>query len=209
MEQACRSFIEQLHRSGVELRVGHEATSEELEALGPDAVIMATGSRPIIPEISGLKAPATAEEILTGTCEVGERVLVRGGGMVGIEVAEFLAGQGKQVVMVTMMEQVASDMDPVGRVLAMKRLHDLPVEIHVETELVRIEEDRTVIKDREGQRDLGRFDTVVVAVGNRSFDPMSETLRKKGITVLVAGDAATPARLYDAVSSGRAAALAI
>jgi len=203
------SMIARVERSGIEIRLGDEATLDKLVALEPDVVMLATGSRPALPEVPGLDGPVTGEDVLASSCEIGDRVLILGGGMVGMEVAEFLAGKGRQCAVVEVLDEVGKDMVPINRKLMMKRLESLPVEIHTGTGLVRVD-GRDVVVERGGeQRVLGKFDDVVIAVGNQSFDPLSEALRKEGIHVEVIGDAEKPARVYDAVDSGHKAAMAV
>lgn len=209
MDRPLRSLVEQVERSGIEVRLGQEATRRTLEELGPDAVILATGSRPVVPEIPGLDEPITAGQVLLGTREAGERVLVLGGGMVGVEVAEFLARRGSQVVVVEVLEEIAHDMDPVSRKMMSKRLASLPVELHAKTRLLRLEDGLAFVEQRGGERELGRFDGVVVATGSHPFDPLSGELREAGFAVTVVGDAETPGRIYDAVGSGHRAGMAV
>ena len=209
MEKPLRSMVAQVERSGIEVHLGEEATRDKLEALNPDAVVIATGSRPVIPNIPGLDDPFTGEEILTGIREAGNRVLVLGGGMVGVEIAEFLAKRGKQVVVVEILEEVARDMDPISRKLILKRLEALPVELHTTTELVSINDGRVLINYRGDQRELGQFDTVVVATGNRSFNPLADQLQGAEFTVKVVGDADKPGTIYEAVHSGHKAGMTV
>jgi NADPH-dependent 2,4-dienoyl-CoA reductase/sulfur reductase-like enzyme len=209
MERPFRSLVGQVLRSGIDIQLEQEATLEKLKSLGPDAVVVATGSRPATPDIPGLNGAITGEEVLTGTREVGDRVLVLGGGMIGVEVAEFMAMRNKKVAVVEILDEVAQDMDPVGRKLMLKRLAVLPVELHTATELVRIEDKRAFVRHAGEESELGRFDTVVVATGNRPFDHLSEELVEAGFPVIVAGDAGSPGKVYDAVTSGHRAAMSV
>ena len=209
MEKPLRSMVAQVERSGIEIHLGEETTRDKLEALNPDTVVIATGSRPAIPNIPGLLNPITGEEILTGIREAGNRVLVLGGGMVGVEVAEFLAKRGKQVAVVEILEEIARDMDPISRKLLLKRLEALPVELHTTTELLRIKDGRAFIDYRGDQRELGQFDTVIVATGNHSFDPLSDQLQGVEFAIKVVGDAEKPGTIYDAVSSGHKAGMTV
>jgi NADPH-dependent 2,4-dienoyl-CoA reductase/sulfur reductase-like enzyme len=104
MRYPLRSLVTQVLRSGIDIQMEQEATCDKLENLAPDAVIMATGSRPSIPDIPGLDDPITGEEILTGSRQAGDRVLVVGGGMIGMEVAEYLAKRDRHVVVVEILE---------------------------------------------------------------------------------------------------------
>ena len=66
MERPLRSLIRAVQGAGIDVRTGFDATVDAVEALEPDRVIVATGSRPMIPPIPGLDDPLTAEEVLTG-----------------------------------------------------------------------------------------------------------------------------------------------
>ncbi len=209
IERSLRSMISQVEGAAVELRLGREATVDDIKALLPEVVIVATGSRPAIPDVPGLDEPLSAEELLSRARLVGTRVLVLGGGMVGIEVAEYLVRQQRRCAVVETLAEVAGDMSPLNRKLVMKRLASLPVEIHTETELVRMEGRRAIVRSKGNERMLGFFDSVVVAVGRRSHDPLSEDLRAQGLDVRVVGDAEKPARVVDAVCSGHEAAVGI
>ena len=90
-----------------------------------------------------------------------------------------------------------------------KRLASLPVTIHTRTAVVRFEGKLAFAKHLGEEREIGLFDSVVVAVGNQSFAPLSEALSENGATVLVVGDAKRPAQVGDAVTSGHRAAARI
>jgi len=81
------------------------------------------------------------------------------------------------------------------------------VEIHTLTRLLRFEEGEAHIRDETTgeERTLGRFDSILVAVGHRSHDPLSGALREAGLEVEVVGDARTPGQVWDATQGGRAA----
>jgi len=209
MEMPLRSMVAQVERSGIEIRLAEEVTRDMLVALAPDAVIVATGSRPTIPPILGVDHPITAEQILTGTREAGDRVLVLGGGMIGVEVAEFLAKRGKHVAVVEILEEVAHDMDPISRKLMLNRLSGLPVELHTKTELVGMVNGRVYADHQGDERELGQFDTVIVATGNHSFDPLSGQLQGAAFTIKVVGDAEKLGTIYDAVHSGHEAGITV
>jgi len=209
LEKPLHSLIAQVERSGVELHVGREATADEISTLKPDSVIIATGASPAVPNIPGLEHRVSVEDILTGASEAGERVLVLGGGMVGMEVAEFLAVRGKHVEVVEILDEAAQDMDPISRKMMLKRLASLPVEVHTRTELLRIDNSRIFVRHEGQDRELDRVDTIVVATGNRPYDPLSKTLGASGVNVTLVGDAQEPGNIFGAVASGHEAAMAV
>jgi len=207
MDRPFRSLVRAVERSGVEIRLGVEATIEDISELNPQKVVIATGSRAIIPDIPGLEDPLTAEEVLTGSRDVGRRVLILGGGLVGIELAEQLAGTGREIAVVELLDDVARDMEAITRTMTLKRLQSLPVEMHTRTRLLRFVRGEARVRDETtgNERTLGHFDSVLVAVGHTSNDPLSAALREAGIAVEVVGDARAPGQVWDATQDGRAA----
>jgi pyruvate/2-oxoglutarate dehydrogenase complex dihydrolipoamide dehydrogenase (E3) component len=207
MERPFRSLVRAVESSGVDLRIGTEPTPEDIAELHPQKVVIATGSRPVIPDIPGLEDPLTAEEVLIGSRDVGHRVLILGGGLVGIELAEQLAVSDHEIVVVELLEDVARDMEAITRKMTLTRLQGLPVEVHTRTRLLSLEDGEALVRDEStgGERSLGSFDSVLVAVGNRSYDPFSAALQETGLEVEVVGDAREPGQIWDAIQDGRAA----
>lgn len=204
MEKTYAALIRRARHEGVELRTGVTADVDTVAALEPDEVVIATGSKAARIPVPGLQNAFTGVDILGGTAKPGKRALVVGGGLVGLEVAEFLAEHGVETVVVEMLDEVARDMEPVTRKLTMKRMEQLPVTIHKSTRVARVEEGEAFVQ-REGSdanESLGAFDTFVVAVGNRPVDELSASLRERGLSVHVAGDAAKPGQVWDATQAG-------
>lgn len=199
----------QVNRSGIEVVQGEDATVEGIRALEPDAIIIATGSRPIIPDIPGLDACVTVEEVLTRKQEVGQRVLILGGGMMGLEVAEFLASRGKECTVIEALDEVARDMDPISRKMLLKRLDALPVEILKGCKLVRLEDGRPHMSVNGDHLELEPFASVVVTTGSSPRNILPENLGRAGFKVSVVGDAAKPGNIHYAVKSGHRAAMSI
>ena len=204
MEKPLRSLVAQVERSGIDLRVGEEATRSEIERLSPDVLIIATGSRSSVPSIAGLHNPIPADEVFRGPGDVGQKVLVLGGGMVGMEVSELLAKSGRQIVVIELLEEVGNDMDPVSRKMMLSRLSSLPVEIHTTTELVAFENEQAIVGHQGTRRELGKFDSVIIATGSQPFDPLSKELGGTGVEIHVIGDAIKTGNVSDAIGSGYA-----
>lgn len=201
MGRPLNSLIQLASRSGAEVRTGVRATAELVETLEPDVVVLATGASPTTIPVAGLEGALTGEEVLTPTTDTGDNVLVVGGGMVGIEVAEFLAVQGKSVTVVEMLNEIARDMEPITRKLTLNRLQGLPIKILTETVVETVNADRAVVRGPDGERELGPFDSLVVAVGTRSNAELAEPLLDRGLEVHVVGDAAELKQIIGAVHS--------
>jgi NADPH-dependent 2,4-dienoyl-CoA reductase/sulfur reductase-like enzyme len=207
MQRPFLALVRAVERSGVDVRTGFEATAEKIKELHPARIIVATGSRPIVPSIPGLDDALTAEQVLSGGRAVGRRVLILGGGLVGVEMAEHLARQQRTVVVVELLDDVARDMEAISRKMILKRLESLSVQIHKGTRLVRMKggEAHVTVGDSGEESSIGRFDSVLVSVGHQPHDPLSTDLRSAGIAVEVLGDAREPRQIFDATQAGRRA----
>ncbi len=93
---AVADMINNLEASGVRIISGKEATPAFIEQSAPDAVVIATGSRPVFPDIEGIDKDKVvhARDILSGEASAGDRVVIVGGNAVGLETALYLAYQG-------------------------------------------------------------------------------------------------------------------
>ena len=102
-------------------------------------------------------------------------------------------------------------MEAISRKMTLKRLQSLPVEIHMQTRLLSLEGGEVRVHDESTgeERSLGRFNSVIVAVGHRSHDPLSAALRQAGLEVEVVGDARAPGQVWDATQGGHDAITAL
>jgi 2,4-dienoyl-CoA reductase-like NADH-dependent reductase (Old Yellow Enzyme family)/thioredoxin reductase len=201
MARPLRSLIARARQSGAEIETGLEATVERIASLEPDVVVLATGARPASVEIRGLATALTGNDVLMGRSETGDNVLIVGGGTVGIEVAESLAGLGKTVTVVEILREIARDMEPLTRKMTIHRLGQLPVAILTGTVLERFRDGTATVKGPDGARELGPFDSVVVAVGTEPNDALAEPLRARGLDVRVVGAVAGRHQIMGAVGS--------
>ena len=98
-----------LERAGVEVRLNTPATAELARALEPDVILAALGARPVKPGIPGIDGPNVmgAEEAYVAPERVGQRAVILGGGLVGIELAIFLSGLGRRVTVLEMMDALS------------------------------------------------------------------------------------------------------
>ncbi len=201
MGKPFSSLLRLASLSGAEIKTGVEATAELVASLDPDVVVLAAGARPAMIPIAGLEEALTGNDVLTRRVDPGQNVLIVGGGMVGIEVAEFLASTGTTVTVVELLDDIARDMEPLTRKMTLNRLQKLPVEILTQTVLERAHGGRVTVRSPDGARELGPFDSMVVAVGTRPNDELVEPLRADGLDVHVVGDARERNQIMGAVQS--------
>lgn len=193
----------QVQKSGVQVKLRQEVTPESVAKAKPDAVVVATGAVPLIPNIPGVKGKnvALASEILTGEKPAGERVIIMGGGMVGCETAEFLIQKGKKVTIVEMLEEVGADMAIIPRALIQDRLAEAGVKVETSAKVEEITA-KGVRAIRNGSPVTFEADTVVAAVGMKPVTGLAESLKDKAPEVYAIGDCVKPQKIVDAIAEG-------
>lgn len=205
-----RYLSTQLQKLNVDIRLNTEFTVETLAHESPDAVIVAAGASPIIPDIPGIagKNVATALEVLAGSKNVGQNVAVVGGGAIGCETAEFLQLSGKQVTILEMLDGIGKDISQWNRWVVLDRLSN---RVSVETG-VKVEEisEKGIKATKAGKYpQFYEVDSAVIAVGMRSVDNIANDIEGKVTSLHVVGDCAKLGKIRDAIAGGFQAAAEI
>jgi len=194
----------------VQVKLSAPVEAKTIDEEKPDVVILATGGTPIIPDIPGAhgKNVVTAEEVLTGQKEVGEAVIIAGGGMVGCETSEFLAQRGKTVTVVEMLGRMAADVGAGYRPFFLARLRATGMKMETN---VKVEEitDQGVRVSRDGASEFIGGDTVVLALGYRPNKQLAEGLGGRVAELYSVGDCAKPRTTKEAIEEGFRAGLEI
>lgn len=197
------SLVARTQKAGVEIRLGTEVNFGIVEQAKPDAVVMATGARPIIPHMPGARGNnvVTAVEVLTGQKEVGETAIVIGGGMVGCETAEFLAQQGKKVSIVEMLPRIGNDIVATNRPFTLARLRKAGIRMDTNA---RVEEitNKGVRVSRDGVSDFLGGDTVVLAVGFTANNELAQKLEGRVAALYSVGDCVQARMIREAIEKG-------
>jgi 2,4-dienoyl-CoA reductase (NADPH2) len=91
--ETLRYFRARLANSSIRLHAGHRVSASELAQSGYDAVVLASGVRPRLPDIPGIGHPKVLryDEVLSGARVPGRRVAIIGAGGIGFDVAEYLS----------------------------------------------------------------------------------------------------------------------
>ena len=131
----------QVRKLPVELRLGQCATADDVLALQPDAVVVASGSRPRQPAIPGADLPyvVPVDDVLTGHHQVSGRAVLldEDGHLRGASTADFLSAR-HHVTIVTRLWTVGEDIDPTLKPVYYERLLKQGVTMMPHTEAVAI-----------------------------------------------------------------------
>jgi len=196
-------LVSQMIGLGIEVHVGRPVTREAVSEIRPDAVIVATGSIPVIPDIRGVQGTnvSLAVDVLAGKKAVGEMVVVIGGGQIGCETADFLAATRKQVTIVEILNDVAIDMGPLARIPLLKRLRERGVKVYTNTTVHEISE-RGVSAEADGKMISLEAESIILATGSKSNGELARQLAKEIGELYVIGDCVEPRKVHDAIHEG-------
>lgn len=197
-------------RAGVHFKMNTEATKALIEKENPYAVIIATGSTPLVPPIPGLKGDnvIVVNDYYKEKDKETDHVVVFGGGLAGCECAIHLGMEGKHVELVEMRDQLAVDANIRHRPLLLAQI-DKYVKAHTGLKGLEVTSNGILCEDKDGNKVTIEGTTVICALGQRSTTKTVEELQDTAPFVRVIGDAAKVSTITNAVYWGYHAALDI
>ncbi len=177
-------YRRELTKYPITVKLNTEVT--DLEALGADEIIVATGSVANRLPVPGADKGIQAIDFLLGKAEVGENVTIIGGGLTGCEIAYELYLQGKKPTIVEMQNDLIAVK---GVCLANSSyLRDFfaanKVPVHLETRLTGIQDGSVTVAHADGSQEKIACDSVILSTGYRSAP-----LAPKSKNVHIVGDA--------------------
>jgi 2,4-dienoyl-CoA reductase-like NADH-dependent reductase (Old Yellow Enzyme family)/thioredoxin reductase len=198
----------QAKKMGVILKTGTEVREGMISEGKPEVVILASGGEPIRPDLPGIDLPLVCQawRVLVGMVPPGKNVVVIGGGLVGMETADFLCQRGSQVILVEVLKR-----SPVLKItshgyMLHTRLKEAGCRLLFNTAVKKIEESSvTVLIDEKEEMNLPA-DQIVLAVGFKSCNDLKEILQTNKIRHFIIGDAIEPRRIIEATEEGARAA---
>lgn len=204
-----RNYISLCEQTGVNIVMNTEVTEALIQKESPDAVIIATGSDPLVLPIPGISECGILHggDVLDGKVKCGEKVLVVGGGMVGCELAAFLGEAEHEVAVIELRDKVGADVISEHRKYLMKDFEDYNIKTVTGAKVSQFHKDGvsyTLADGTEGR--LEGYDSVVLAMGYRNHNPFAETCEKLAKEVYVIGDAVKARRALDATREAYEAA---
>jgi 2,4-dienoyl-CoA reductase (NADPH2) len=230
--ELAKDLEHQVALSPINVRLNQTVDQTLIETEKPDTVILATGAQPITPPLPGVDLPHVVQswDVLQNRVITGKRVVIIGGGAVGVETALFLAEKGtlsakalkfllvnqaenpetlyelatqgtKEIVVVEMIEKMGKDIGKTTRWVILQDLSRKGIETKLTTKALEITTTGVNI-EIDGKVEEILADTVVLAAGASAYNPLQEILDQKGIQCRVVGDAGQVALAFDAVHQG-------
>ena len=211
-------------RLPIDVRLNTAVTPALAEALKPDAVIAALGSRPAVPRIPGINNSNVygAEDVYENPTLAGQRVVILGGGLVGLELGVFLAEAGRDVTVVEMLPRTCASEDnketserfsafggmvvgdPLVHGIAIReylKAHpDLKMKIVTSTKALEIN-DKGLLAEGPGGAVTFEADTVIYSVGQQPLRDETQALRDTAPEFYALGDCVTPRNIFAATQA--------
>jgi 2,4-dienoyl-CoA reductase (NADPH2) len=218
-----RYFENQLGQSGVDIHLDIEVDVPIIKALKPDAVIVATGGLATVPEIPGIEksivvkggelhkklktylrffGPKLLRKLTKYYLPLGKRVIVIGGEIHGVELAEFLVKRGRQVTIVDTGEFLGAGMIMHLRQQLLIWFEQKGVKMLTGVKYEEITDKGLTLTDKDGNRQTIEADTIVTALPLRSNTELAEKLKGIVPEVHTVGDCKEPRLIVDAVRDG-------
>lgn len=228
-----RYLRDEIGHSSVQVELGYDAGVGDIVGMAPDAVVVATGGTVVVPDVPGADLPQVRtgpglRELFAGRRQrlvrprfmraatrawmpLGRRVVIVGGDLVALELAEFLAGRGRQVSVLEAGKDIAPEVGAKRRTEHTDRLDRLGVTVHVRAAVERITTDAVLFTPYGGTRRDLPADSVVLAgtpqPDTALFDAL--TARLPEAAVHAAGDCTGLGLIRKATEDGARAACAI
>ena len=191
----------QLELHKVNVHLGRKITKEDILGMKPDAVVCATGIKPVTLNIDGAQRAVNAADILKGM-ESGRNVVVIGGGSIGCETAEYLAKQGKKVSIIEMTDTLAGNTGKTDQTILLGHLKGYGVKLLTESRVEKITPTDVVYKTKDGRSVSVKADTVVLAIGGRTETSLYDSLRDEISEIYNIGDSNGGGIIPNAVYEG-------
>jgi len=208
-----RNEKDQVHKAGVKVNLGVEATAEQVLAEKPDVVIIATGSRPKEQPVGGADGPSVYNvwQVLDGEAELGDKVCLidYDGHHRASATAEYMAIQGKTVHVITSSLFVGAELGPTQDLyLTRQRLLQKGVTFTPDIAVMEVTGE-TGAKTVKGfnvysnqWNEWGPFDAIVLAMGQKVDDSLYFSLKGKVKELYRIGDCVAPRKVDMAIWEG-------
>ena len=201
-------LVHQVACHAVDVRLNTTATPESVAAMNPDAVLAAIGSNPLVPPIPGLAdAPyVLGVDAYAAPEQLGQNVIVIGGGLVGAETAIYLADHGHDVTVIEMRDTIAKDAN-IHHGTAVREQIENKVTALTETKCVAISADSVTVEDTAGNRSVLHADSIVLSTGLKAKAEAAEAFRGCARDFIRIGDCCKVGRVQTCIHTAYHAAM--
>jgi 2,4-dienoyl-CoA reductase-like NADH-dependent reductase (Old Yellow Enzyme family)/thioredoxin reductase len=205
-KQKLKAYLEHqahmLSKAAVEIRLNTTVTPEYARELRPDVIIAALGARPVKPQIKGIDLPNVlgAEDVYFHPEKAGKKLVILGGGLVGIELGLYMSGLGREVSIIEMLPQLSVDPFSMHTLALNDQIEKCGLHIHTSTAVTEITLKGVNVTGPDGAKSL-EADTIIYAVGQRPLSDEAAALGSCAGEFYQLGDCVTPKNILTATQA--------
>ena len=206
-----RFWLQEGKKAGARYLTGTPAAKETIAQEKPDVVILATGAKQIRPAIEGIDGERVlmANDVIEGKAKAGRNVLIAGAGLVGLETADFLRERaGRVSTLIDMIPAVDYGVLGVGTHLK-ARLAENNTRFILNARIKRFTADGVVYEQDGEEKTASGFDSIVIALGAKAYNPLEEEIAGMAKEIYVIGDASKAGKANKATEEAAAVAFKI
>ena len=202
-----RRQARRVEEAGVEIRLNTPVTPALADEIAPDVIVAALGASAVKPDIPGIDASSVlaAEYAYTHPGEVGRKVLILGGGLVGIELGLFLIGEGREAAVMEMMPELSDGGNMVHMNGLKVQIAEKGLGVHLSTKALEIR-DGGVLAECGGEEVFFPADTVIYAVGQKPRSSEAVALNDCAPEFYMVGDCVAARNILEATTAAYTAA---
>lgn len=198
---------------GLRIVFNTEVTPKMVRDNPLDALIIATGSVPAVPNVVGIEKSHVlfADEVLQDKVNAGQKIAILGGSLVGCETAHFLAERGKEVTILEILPEknaIGMEIGYTARYPLLEKLRQKNVQMYTNAVSEQINEEGIVVQIN-GERRIIEVDNVVIAVGYVKSNAFGAELEQNVKEIHHIGDCKKARNIFYAISEASAVARSI
>jgi 2,4-dienoyl-CoA reductase-like NADH-dependent reductase (Old Yellow Enzyme family)/thioredoxin reductase len=197
-------LVSRTHKMVTDIRLNTEAIPEVVEALNPDVVIAAVGSKPIVPELTGMdkEKALTVMDVYYNTEAIGQDVVIVGGGLLGCEAALFLSERGRKVTIIEMLNKIGDPTYPHYNIPLVEAIDNDPnISYKLQTKCVAVTPEGVRL-EKDGKEEIMSADSIVFLIGQTPELETVEKFRDCALQFYSVGDCVKPQRIMEATRMG-------
>lgn len=223
LPKIVRYLKSQIEKLGVNIKLGKKVDFSTVEKINPDAVILATGGLPTVPDIPGIDnrkviksgelhkklkiylrflGPVLLRWLTKFWLPVGKRVIIIGGEIQGCELAEFLVKRGRKVTIVDSGENPGAGMIMHLRQQLLMWFEQKGVRVMTGVRYVEINDKGLALVNKEGEQQTVEADTIIMALPLTPDVELLEKLKEIVPEIYAVGDCREPGLIVDAIRDG-------
>jgi NADPH-dependent 2,4-dienoyl-CoA reductase/sulfur reductase-like enzyme len=136
----------------------------------------------------------------------GKKVVVIGGGAVGLDVVEYFAPKGADTTVIEMMPKIGAGLDPITNCSIRDLMNKYNVHQRPSTALKEVRPDCFVVQNPDGSMEEVGFDYGCICMGLSSNNPVLNMLKEEfsDVEIVMIGDSRRPRRIIEGTQEGRA-----